>query len=259
MTPWGSFAGYSLAALNCFSWNQNNFSSSLHPFHKTPQISMGDPLALAGKNTIPGSGYTTKMWSSKVAQVFRAATHFGTFSGRRRSNKGHTKTTTKCKETANCASKETFKTYQFYYFDEDPVVGWTGHQFEEKWSKGQVILWVLPRQFTDHIDRSRLYSCRKREKLQSENGEPHNGVTFWFCSDVARKVWCTWIWIFQLFLETWECRPQSFRKFQKHFVHDQYGFLPQVRLGWCHLLDNFRKFSWSTHANCSQHNVQKGN
>jgi len=45
----------------------------------------------------------------------------------------------------------------------------------------------------------------------------------------------TGIWIFQFFLESWKCRAKCVRKLEKHFVHDENGFLAKVRAGRCHL------------------------
>lgn len=45
-------------------------------------------------------------------------------------------------------------TDQFDDFDEHPVVGGGGHQFEEYGGKTQIVLWVFPCQLTDYVDGS---------------------------------------------------------------------------------------------------------
>lgn len=43
-------------------------------------------------------------------------------------------------------------TCQFDDFDEDPVVGGGGHQFEEQWGQGKVVFGIAPGQLADDID-----------------------------------------------------------------------------------------------------------
>lgn len=51
----------------------------------------------------------------------------------------------------------------------------------------------------------------------------------------ARGVTPTRVWILKLLLQSWKCRSKRVGKFKEHFVHDQHGFLAQVRFRWRHL------------------------
>lgn len=60
--------------------------------------------------------------------------------------------------------------YQFDNLDEHPIIRACGHQFEEDGSECEIVLRILPCQFTDHIHGCRLDSCN--EKYRTQSGSP---------------------------------------------------------------------------------------
>ena len=68
----------------------------------------------------------------------------------------------KCASPGDRRAQTGRDTCQFDNLDEDPVVGGGGHELEEEWGEGKVVLGVAPGQLADDIDSCRLDTCEVR-------------------------------------------------------------------------------------------------